>query len=581
MTWKSVETSRSSSQRPRRALVVERHERVVEDERRPPVAGHEPDEAQPRGEVDGVERALRQLAHRHPVVALGREHLDAEVRVVDPDALVAVAGHPGHVRDHALLEVARRALHRRLLGRVDLVERPGVDPLATPERGELVLPAGEPLGEAGDLLGVDRVLLHARPGRRLVVARPVERLLGVGDLDLEALAGPGLLGDRPEGLERRGLLLDLERRGVAAPGQRLQRLLPDEARQAGATRLDLGDVRLLLGEPGLGLLASSRGPSRDRRSSRSPVASRSSCSISDRPRSRRLTSASLSCVWTVSPRRSQKPTTASASPIAAIAPPMNSGDAAEVDDAGRSATKPASAMTIPTTTRTSAQRESGRQRTSGGTSKLTCTSPSSSAWSVADLAVHGAQPLDRRAEHGERRGRWVRPVELGDLVADDDGGPVALVALLRLGLLGVEPLGLARLLEHRPPLRERGLGLGPPLAGDGQRVAVPLEAAERVLARLELGRGIGHRVVRDLEAARVLRPLRLERVQRAVQLLAGAARAAVGAADRRLEAVPERALVALDLGQLLVADRGRRPIEVLGREARTARRAPRRRGRGR
>ncbi len=40
-------------------------------------------------------------------------------------------------------------------------------------------------------------------------------------------------------------------------------------------------------------------------------------------------------------------------------------------------------MTIPTTTRISAQRDSGRQRTSGGTSKLTWTSPSSSAWRVA------------------------------------------------------------------------------------------------------------------------------------------------------------------------------------------------------
>ena len=38
-------TSRSSSSARGRSLVVERHERVVEDERRPPVAGHEPDEA--------------------------------------------------------------------------------------------------------------------------------------------------------------------------------------------------------------------------------------------------------------------------------------------------------------------------------------------------------------------------------------------------------------------------------------------------------------------------------------------------------------------------------------------------------
>src|SRR5690349_10623140 len=67
------------------AAVVERHERVVQDERRPPVAGHEPDQAEASGQVDDVERALAELRDGHPVIALRREHVDAQVLVVDAD----------------------------------------------------------------------------------------------------------------------------------------------------------------------------------------------------------------------------------------------------------------------------------------------------------------------------------------------------------------------------------------------------------------------------------------------------------------------------------------------------------------
>src|SRR6478735_3156051 len=203
-------------ERARGARVVERHERVVEDEQGPAIAGDEPHEAQPGGEVDHVQRALRELGDRHPVVALGREHVDPEVRVVDLHAAIAAVRDPGNVADHALLEVAGRTLHRRLLGGVDLQERPGVDALPAAEGRELFLPPGEALRDPGDLLRVDRVLLHARLGVCLLVARAIERALGVRDLDLESLARPWLLRDRPEGLERRGLLLHLERGRVAA-----------------------------------------------------------------------------------------------------------------------------------------------------------------------------------------------------------------------------------------------------------------------------------------------------------------------------------------------------------------------------
>ena len=106
----------------------------------------------------------------------------------------------------------------------------------------------------------------------------------------------------------------------------------------------------------------------------------------------------------------------------------------------------------------------------------------------ADLRVDGAQAVDGGAEHRQRRRRRVRALEVRDLVADRDRGAVAVVLLLGGVALGGQALGLARLLEHRPSLRQRGLGLGAVLAGHGERVAVVLEALERVLAGLEARR---------------------------------------------------------------------------------------------
>ena len=236
--------------------------------------------------------------------------------------------------------------------------------------------------------------------------------------------------------------------------------------------------------------------------------------------------------------------------------------------------------------RARARSPSARAAASGSpaaTSKLTWTSPSSIAWSVAIFVSDGAQPLDRRragpgaawATGGCARARRSRR-------ARSTAVAVALEPLLGRVALRGQALGLARLLEHRAALGERRLGLGAALAGDRQRVAVPLEAPERVLARLEAAR----RRRSTASSATLRRPgfltPRVWRSWRArSSLLPGAARAAVGAADRRLEAVAEGALVALEAGQLVVADRRRGPEEALGRHAGDAPPAPRRRAPGR
>ena len=165
--------------------------------------------------------------------------------VVDPDATVSTAGHLGQVADHVALEIAGRGLHRRHLGAIDGLERRVQDPVSALERAELLAPDGQSLRLARDLLGVDRVGLDPGPGVGLVVAGALEGVLLVADLDLQALPGARLLGDRPERLEGAGLLLDLQGGGVALRAERLARLLADESVQLGGELIHPGDVRLL------------------------------------------------------------------------------------------------------------------------------------------------------------------------------------------------------------------------------------------------------------------------------------------------------------------------------------------------
>src|SRR3954452_24950562 len=217
------------SERTRRSLAVERHEGIVEHERRPAVARHEPHEPEARREVHEIEGPARELADRDPVTTLRREDLDPEVGVVHPHPAVAAFGHPVHVADHPSLEVAGRLLHRGLLGLLDRPERGLEHASPALERHHLLAPHSETLGEPGDILGVDRVVVDARTSVGLGVACLLECLLLFGDLDLETLAGPRLLGDRAQRLERLRLALDLERGRITNLRQGLGRFLADEA----------------------------------------------------------------------------------------------------------------------------------------------------------------------------------------------------------------------------------------------------------------------------------------------------------------------------------------------------------------
>ncbi len=233
-------------QRLGRPSVVEGHERVVEDERRSPVAGDEADEAEPGREVDLVEGALAELPDVDPARPLGREHGHVEGPVVDLDPSIPSRGDPGDVADHRALEVAGGGPHRRLLGLLDGGQRLLVDPVAALVAGELIAPRCQPLGLTAHLLGVDRVRLDPGTGVRFVVPGAIEGALLVADLRLEPFAGPRLPGDRPERGEGAPLLLDLEGRRITERRQRLGRLPPDEAVELGGQLVDVGDVGLLL-----------------------------------------------------------------------------------------------------------------------------------------------------------------------------------------------------------------------------------------------------------------------------------------------------------------------------------------------
>ena len=95
------------------------------------------------------------------------------------------------------------------------------------------------------------------------------------------------------------------------------------------------------------------------------------------------------------------------------------------------------------------------------------------------------------------------------------------------------------------------------VASLGQRVAI-LSRASRARPRrcVSAASARADRLLGDLEAAGVLVAARLEGADRVLQAGLGPRRALVAAADAGLQPVPQRALVAVEVVELLVADRG-------------------------
>ena len=192
---------------------------------------------------------------------------------------------------------------------------------------------------------------------------------------------------------------------------------------------------------------------------------------------------------------------------------------------------------------------------------------------LAEPLVAGPQALDDLAQDRQGvRGRMGRG-QGRDLVADLDGLPVALVALLRRIALGDEALGLAGLLEEGPRARPATVSASARRSRADDRLSRSRSSWARASSPCSTPAcGLRDRLLRDLQPARVLVALGRQVVERLVELLAGAARPAVRAADRRLQPVAQGSLVAGEVGELLVAD-GRRSS---GRSPRSGCRSARR-----
>src|SRR4051812_5152358 len=156
-------------------------------------------------------------------------------------------------------------------------------------------------------------------------------------------------------------------------------------------------------------------------------------------------------------------------------------------------------------------------------------------------------------------------LEDGDLVADCHRLAVAFEADLRGIALRTETLGGAGLLEHRPLLGQVSIRRRALLARADERVTVALELLEGELAGLDRRLRLRDGVLRDLETARVLGPSRIQVGEGTLQLPSRPGRAAVGAADRRLEPIAEGSVLTREVVHLVVPHRRRRSVERLGR----------------
>ncbi len=181
-------------------------------------------------------------------------------------------------------------------------------------------------------------------------------------------------------------------------------------------------------------------------------------------------------------------------------------------------------------------------------------------------ALKRAQPIQRVAEarHRALRHRLQRLETLLCL----GGLAESFEALSDDGAIGPKTVRLAGALEHVPALDQGLLGADAAGASLGQGVAIVFQLLERGLAAAEGRFRSGHGLFRDLEAAGVLVTAGFQSSDRLFETGLGPRAALVAAADAALQPVPQRAFVAVQVVELLMADRGGGAEETLVGDAR-------------
>ena len=186
---------------------------------------------------------------------------------------------------------------------------------------------------------------------------------------------------------------------------------------------------------------------------------------------------------------------------------------------------------------------------------------------LADPAVEGSQALDRRAEDRQRvrrtgasrqgPGSRSRPRPPGGSARTARSRRARSAAMRSAWRAFSSMLRRSARAVSASARRSRAAAIVSRSRSSWARASSPCSQGDR---------GLLDRLLGDLEPAGVAIPARVQVVERPVELPLGPARAAVGAADRGLQAVAQRALVARQVAQLEMVDRGRRPEEALGRD---------------
>ena len=221
----------------------------------------------------------------------------------------------------------------------------------------------------------------------------------------------------------------------------------------------------------------------------------------------------------------------------------------------------------PTTTSTSAIRDSGCQVGAGGASNETSISPERAAVSSRIVASRRRSRLTTWSRTGRGLGEGCEACSPASSSETATAWRYRSNRSCELARSAVSRSAWRAFSSIDRALGEAALDPRPALAGTRQRVAVALELSERRLPLVHGGAGRLDRLLGDLEPARVLRALRVQVEERLLEHASRARGAAVGAADRRLEAIASAASSRSRSAQLLVTDRCGRSEEGLARDA--------------